>query len=187
MTDWCSGVASLWLVGPWPPALPVSCCLTLPALLPPLLHCSCLYFTQWILVFRLSVWLSVLQITFSISSHPPACHHIRYFQPPPPLLLFSWDVSLALVSPELPNPDSAFTTQSHFMSLWANHVPSLHPLWLRMGGQALKVTLVPDRRGRLKPLPAVHLCLSFLLWYSFKDKPTSPGLHQLGWPLLWDP
>lgn len=68
MTDWCSGVGSLWPVGPCLPALPVSCCLTLAALLPPLLHCSCLYFTQWILVFGLTVWLSVLQITFSISS-----------------------------------------------------------------------------------------------------------------------
>lgn len=180
MTDWCSGAAS-----PWPPALPVSCCLTLAALLPPLLHCSCLYFTQWILVFRLTVWLSVLQITFSIISHPPACHHIRYFQPPPPLLLFSWDVSPALVSPELPNPDSAFTRQPHFMSLWANHVPSLHPLWLRMGGQALKVS---DRHGRLV-CAGTHPSYSSFLFslIQLQGQTNISWPHHLGWPLLWAP
>lgn len=148
--------------------------------LPCCLHCSCLYFTQWILVFRLTSWLSVFQITFSISSHPPACHHIHYFQPPPPLLLFSRDVSLALVSPELPNPDSAFTRQPYLMSLLANHVPSLHPLWLRMGGQALKATLVPHRHGRLVCAETHPSCSSWPFIFSLIQL---QGQTNISWPL----
>lgn len=82
----------------------------------------------------------------SVPIHRLSCWHIHYFQSPPPLPLFSRDVSLALVCPGLPNPDSALTRQPHLMSLLTNHAPSLHPLWLRMGGQAPKSTLGPHRR-----------------------------------------
>lgn len=141
----------------------------------------------------------------SVPIHRLSCWHIHYFQSPPPPSLFSWDVSLALVRPGWLNPDSALTRQPHFMSLLTSHAPPYilcgwgwvgrhqSPPWVPTGagglagpGQGRAGLFSPHVHVEVKPIPTAHPASSFWLWYSYKEKPTSLGLHQLRWPLLWD-
>lgn len=102
ITDWCSGVWFLCLVGPQLPALPVSYCLLLTSLLLLLPDCSRLYINQWFLIFWLAKWLSILQITFSSSGllvstfvmSVPTISPAKHFTGP------GWPRILTLLSPD---------------------------------------------------------------------------------------